>query len=117
MLRSERDYIMRMIAAAAAAAARLRERLVGGTAPDEIVRDARAAQIELLGQESSLLRALDPTSAAHAIGDADRITAWVELLRVETAALEAGGDSAAARGLELRAAALEKLARADKQKR
>lgn len=92
MLRYERDYIMRMIAAAAAAVARLRERLNSGAAPDEIVREARVAQSALLGNEAVLLRALDASSAAHTIGDPERLAAWADLLRLEAEALEKAGD-------------------------
>ena len=106
MLRYERDYIMRMIAAAAAAVARLRERLKGGASPREIADEARSAQGELLGSEAPLLRALDAPSAVHAIGDADRIRAWVDLLRLEAYATRSAGDSAAAEALERRADAL-----------
>ena len=110
MLRYERDFIMRMIAAAAAAVARLRERLAGGTAPQEIMQDARTAQTELLGREAGLLRVLDAASAAHALGDAQRIRAWSELLRVEAEALRAAGEISIAAAVEARAAALEKAA-------
>ena len=106
MLRSEKDYIMRMIAAAAAAVARLRERLTGGAAPQEIVEEARAAQTALLGPEALLLRALDPASAAHAIGDADRLRAWTDLLLVESEALRKAGQITEADALEQRALAL-----------
>jgi hypothetical protein len=108
MLRQERDYILRMIAAAAAAAARLRERLVGGAQPDEIVQAARAAQGELLGKDAMLLRALDPASAAHVLGDRERITAWVELLHVESEALRKAGREDEATMLDARAAVLAK---------
>jgi len=104
-----------MIAAAAAVAARLRERLLGGTEPDEIVQAARAAQVELLGKESGLLRALDPKSAAFAIGDKERIAAFAELLAVEADALRAAGDSGGADALSGRAGALRDLARAKKE--
>ena len=87
MLRYERDYIMRMIAAAAAAVARLRERLSGGAEPDAIAREAQAAQTALLGNEATLLRALDAKSAAHAIGDGERVGAWAQLLLVESEAM------------------------------
>ena len=92
MLRTERDYILRMIA-----------------------QEARAAQIELLGRESGLLRALDPKSAAHAIGDKERIAAFAELLAVEGEALRKTGDSAGADDLGGRAGALRDLARAKKE--
>ena len=113
MLRYERDYILRMIAAAAAAVARLRERLRGGDAPEAIVSEARAAQTALLGNEATLLRALDPASAAHAIGDRDRLAAWAELVRLEGEALRASGDLEAAARAEARARSLAGLAQRD----
>lgn len=106
MLRYERDYIRRMIAAAAAAVARLRERLSGGALPVEIIAEVREAQRELLGNEASLLRVLDPVSASHAIGDRERVLAWVDLLRVEAEALRKSGDDRGAAEAEQRAAAL-----------
>ena len=106
MLRSEKDYIMRMIAAAAAAVARLRERLTGGAQPAEIVAEARAAQGELLGPEVALLRALDPVSAAHAIGDEDRLRAWADLLLIEAEALRKAGRVVEADALMERLSAL-----------
>ena len=98
MLRSERDYMLRMIAAAAAMVARLRERLAGGVAAEQVVRDARAAQEELLGRDAGLLRALDPASAAQLIADPAFVQAWADLMRVEADALSAAGraDDAAA---------------------
>lgn len=115
MLRSERDYILRMIAAAAAVAGRLRERLTGGASGTEVAQEARAAQTELLGKESTLLRTLDPQSAAHAIGDRERLEAWIDLLRVEAQAIAASGDSDRADALERRVATLQELARAKKK--
>jgi hypothetical protein len=110
MLRYERDYIMRMIAAAAAAVARLRERLSGGHAPDEVAQEARAAQTALLGQEAALLRALDPASAAHAIGDRERLMAWADLLLVEAEGQRRAGDEKGAEVVERKALSLKVLA-------
>lgn len=108
MQRDERDYLLRMIAIAAAAVARLRERLRGGAQPDEVIQAARAAQGELLGKDATLLRALDPASAAHALGDKDRLAAWAELLRVEAEAARAAGRAAEADALMQRAEQLSK---------
>ncbi|HYC53216.1 MAG TPA: hypothetical protein VEB19_19085 [Gemmatimonadaceae bacterium] len=108
MLRTEKDYIMRMIAAAAATVARLRERLTGGAEPTEIVDEVRAAQTALLGPETLLLRALDPASAAHAIGDADRLRAWAELLVLEAEALRKAGRIPEADAVAQRASALRR---------
>lgn len=106
MLRDERDYLLRMIAAAAAIAARLRERLVGGGSADEIVREARQAQNELLGKDAPLFRALDPASIAKLVADKKRIEAWAELMRVEAEALRAAGKPDEAAALDARASAL-----------
>ena len=103
MLRDERDYLMRMIAAAAAIVAKLRTRLSGGGAPDEIVREARQAQGELLGKDWGLLRALDAASAAQILGDKDKRAAWADLMRVEAEALRAAGKADEASALEQRA--------------
>ena len=105
MLRDERDYILRMIAAAAAAVARLRGKLAGGEAAAEVVQLARAAQGELLGKDAALLRALDPASAARMLG-AERIPAWADLLQVEAEALRANGRADDAAAAESRASAL-----------
>ena len=103
MLRDERDYILRMIAAAAAVAAKLRERLLGGGEPDEIVREAREAQGELLGKDASLLRALDPATAAQLLADKKRLSAWAELLRIEAEAHRKLGRADEAAALDRRA--------------
>lgn len=106
MLRYERDYILRLIAAASAAVARLRERLTGGAQPDEIVQAARAAQGELLGKDAGILRAVDPASAARLLGDTQRLAVWADLLRVEAEGHRRAGRSDEASALERRADAL-----------
>jgi hypothetical protein len=106
MLRDERDYLLRMIAIAAAAAARLRQRLAGGGPADEVVQEARAAQVELLGKDATLLRMLDPVSAVHALADPKRLEPWAALMRVEADALRAAGRDAEAAVLEAKAAHL-----------
>jgi hypothetical protein len=106
VLRYERDYILRMIAAAAAAVARLRERLTGGASGGEVIAEVRVAERALLGNEAELLRALDPASASHAIGDRERVAAWVDLLMLEAEALRKSGDLSGAAGIEQRASAL-----------
>lgn len=106
MLRNERDYILRMIAVAAAAVARLRERLAGGHSAGDVVTEARAAQSELLGRDAALLLMLDPRSAAHTLGDEQRLEQWRELLRVEAEALRLAGRPDEARIIEARIAAM-----------
>lgn len=108
MLRSERDYIMRMIALAAAAVARLRARLAGGTPAAEIVKEARAAQGELLGRDLAIYRALDGASAAQLIGDQETMRAWADLLELEADALRASGELAEADRLDAVVAALRR---------
>ena len=93
MLRSERDYIMRMIALAAAAVARLREKLATGAKPADVVNEVRDAQGQLLGKDLAIYRALDGASAARLIGDKETMRAWADLLELEAEALAADGDS------------------------
>ncbi|HKG95297.1 MAG TPA: hypothetical protein VKA84_25485 [Gemmatimonadaceae bacterium] len=107
MQRDERDYILRLLAAAAAALGRLRERLAANAQPAEVIREARAAQGELLGRDAMLLQALDPASAA-ALLDPKRVALWAELLRVEAAAHRQAGQEREAAALEARAAALDR---------
>lgn len=106
MLREERDFILRLINQASIALARLRERLIGGSQPDEIVQASRAAQGELLGKDAALLRALDPASAAHVIGDKQVIAMWADLLRLEAEAHRKAGRTEEAAALERRANSL-----------
>lgn len=108
MLRSERDYIMRMIALAAAAVARLRERLRAGARPAEIVGEVRSAQNQLLGKDLAIYRALDGASAASLIGDKETMRAWADLLELEAEALRSGGEQAEADRLDTVVAALRR---------
>jgi hypothetical protein len=103
MLREQRDYLMRLINQASIALARLRERLLGGATPDEIVQAARAAQGELLGKDAAMLRMLDPASAAHVLGDKDLVAMWAELLRLEAEAHRKAGRIGEATALEQKA--------------
>jgi hypothetical protein len=116
-IRSERDYILRLIAAAAAAMNRLRGRLAEGEPPLRIVQEARARQGELLGKDAQLLAALDPASAARLVGDKDRVAAWAGLLRVEADALRAEGKNAEADTVERRADALAAASGSRKESR
>lgn len=106
MLRTERDYILRMIALAAAIVARLREKLAKGGEAREVVAEVRVAQGELLGKDATLLRALDPATAAQLM-DPQHAKAWADLLRVEAEALRSGGSSDEADAVDRRAEILE----------
>lgn len=117
MLKDEYDLILRTVAVAAAALARLRQRLSGGAPPEEIVRESRAAQGELLGKDAPLLRMLDPQSASHSIGDPERLDAWANLLRLESEALAKTGDSVAAEQAVKRADALAVAAKRVRDRR
>lgn len=108
MLRSERDYIMRMIALAAAAVARLREKLAAGAKPADVVNEARDAQGQLLGRDLAIYRALDGASAAKLIGDKETMRAWADLLELEADALRADGQNAEAERLEAAVDALRR---------
>lgn len=107
MQRDERDYILRLIAAAAAALTRLREMLSSTAQPAEVIRQARAAQGELLGRDAMLLQAVDPASASALI-DPKRLALWAELLRVEADAHRRAGQEREAAVLEERARTLER---------
>ena len=108
------DYLLRLIQQMASLARRLRERLLGGD-PDEasdVEREAGTAIGELLGPQAGLLGALDPASAAGLAGGAERLGAWISLLRVQGEARRVRGDQQGAARLEGRADALERAGRA-----
>ena len=104
----ERDYILRLISRIAAMVRRLRERLRGSVDAPEIIREARAAQGELLGPRAALLAALDPGSAAALLNDPRALSLWIDLLRIEAETYRRLGDAAGAASLESRAEALER---------
>ena len=104
------DYLLRMISQAAAALARLRARLAGGSTADEIVREIRVVERELLGPRGDLLRSVDAATAAQLLGTPEAVQVWAGLLRLEADALRASGNEAAAAPILARAAELEKRA-------
>ncbi len=97
------DYLLRMIQQMAAAIRRMREKLVGGGAAEEVSHDAHAAIATLLGARHTLFERLDARSAVQLMGDVERVQLWSELLDVRADALEQSGDTA--RGATLRARA------------
>lgn len=99
------DYLLRMIAQAAAALRRLREKLGHGT-EDEVVREAGAAIGQLLGPQRGLLEMLDAASAARSVGNPDTVRAWSELLMLQADAESLRGNEPAATRLRARATAL-----------
>ena len=108
MLRDERDYLLRMIAAAAAAVARLRSRILEGDTAG-VVSEARLAQRELLGRDAGVLLMLDPRSAAQMLRGDPRMAAWLDLLRVEADALRAAGQDQEADAVDSRLAAMKTI--------
>ena len=105
-IRDERDYILRMIAVAAAAVARLREKLTGGASAKDVAREARDEQGKLLGKDANLLNALDAATAASFMANKEVLGAWAELVRVEAEALREAGEIEEADAKERRARAL-----------
>lgn len=109
------DYLIRMIQQLGEVLRRLRARLTGKVeAGDavEVEREAGGAIATLLGPQAPLLQQLDATSAVRIVGDAERVTLWTALMRVQSDALRAGGRVDAADRLAARATALEQAARA-----
>lgn len=107
------DYLLRMIQQAAAALRRLRERLGGGGAPEEVAHDAHAAIGTLLGPQRELFDRLDPQSAARLMGDPERVVLWADLLSLRADALEASADAIGAARLRERVKALRAEVPAD----
>jgi hypothetical protein len=98
------DWVERGIRQFADVVARLAARLgLGAPVADEVIREARAAQGELLGPLASSLPRLDAASAVRLLRDPRAVEVYVELLRVEAAALRLRGDEAGAAALEVRA--------------
>lgn len=110
MLTERRDYLLRLIQQAGAAARRLRELLTGvGVDAGEVSREADQAISALLGggPQAQLLERVDPDTAVRLVGDKERLRVWIDLLRVQAKALHAAGSDGQAHGVEARAAALE----------
>lgn len=101
------DWIERVIEQLGAVVTRLAARLgVGAPAAAEVIREAKAAQGELLGPLAESLPRVDAASAVRLLRDPRAVALYVDLLRVEASARRLDGDEAAAAALEARAAAL-----------
>ncbi len=106
MLTERRDYILRLIQQAGAAARRLRERLIGeADSATEIAREADQEIIALLGGAAMapLLERVDAHTAVQLLGDKERIHAWIELLCVRAEAFVTSDDVAGAQRMLERA--------------
>ncbi len=113
MLTERRDYLLRLIQQAGAAARRLRELLTGeASAASDVAREADAAIGALLGggSQALLLERVDGDTAVRLVGDAERVRCWVELLRVQADALSRSGPDVDAQRVRDRAVALEAAA-------
>jgi hypothetical protein len=112
---SREDYLIRMIQQLGEVLRRLRARLTGEPAADDIAeveREAGAAIATLLGPQAPLLQQLDATSAVRIVGDPKRVALWTAFMRVQADAQRASGRVDAADRLTSRAAALEQAAHA-----
>lgn len=109
MLTERRDYLLRLIQQAGAAARRLREMLTGEAAADDVAREAEESIATLLGgrAQSQLLERVDPDTAVRLLGDAERVRVWIELLQVQAAACDKRGAAELGVQLRSRAAALD----------
>jgi len=108
------DYLLRLIQQMATLARRLRERLAGGGGDEAaaVEREAADAVATLLGPQGTLLHALDAASAVRLAGGAERVAAWIALLRVQADAARARGDGDRVARLGTRIASLEQAAHA-----
>ena len=111
---SREDYLIRMIQQLGEVLRRLRARLTGEPAADDLAdveREASTSITTLLGPQAPLLQQLDPTSAVRIVGDTERVALWTAFMRVQADALRVTGRADAADRLAARAAALEQAAR------
>ena len=109
MLTERRDYILRLIQQAGAAARRLRERLIGDAdSATEVASEADQEISTLLGGQAMapLIERVDAVTAVQLIGDKERIRAWIELLAVRAEALVVIGAAADAQRVRERADAV-----------
>jgi hypothetical protein len=98
----QRDYILRMIEAIAAALARIvRRREAGDFAGAR--RETRVATIELLGPATSLAGSVDSRTAGDLLGDPWRLAAWARLVADDAETVRLMDNDDAARQLERRA--------------
>lgn len=102
--------MLRLIEQLGAVLRRLVEQLgLGAPAAAEVIREARAAQGELLGPLADALTHVDPETAVSLLRQPQRARLWIEFLRVEAAAHRLRGDEGPATALEARASALAEV--------
>jgi len=101
----QRDYLLRLIEAVAAAIARALRRKEAGDLPGAR-REVHIACTELIGPLAPVVAHADPRTAADLLGDPRRVGAWARLLAEDAALLGLMGDEDAARATERRACGL-----------
>ena len=88
----QRDFILRMIEAIAAAIASIRKRkLLGDLAGAR--QEVRSATLHLLGPSAAMATMVDSRTAANLVSDPRRIVLWCQLLSEESDLLRQGGHS------------------------
>lgn len=101
----QRDYILRLIEAVAAALARISRRRESGDLQGAR-REAQIATVEFLGPLASIVGSVDSRTAADLIGESWRLAAWAQLLGADAETLRLMGQSDAADRNDRRAAEL-----------
>ncbi len=100
------DYLLRQIQMAAAALRRLIARVGDGESFDTVHVDIAAEIASLLGPHRALLERLDARSAAHLLGDPERVQLWAQLLALQAESQRLAGRGTVADALAARANAL-----------
>lgn len=88
----QRDHILRLIEAIAAAIARARKRKADGDLVAARL-DLQQATMELLGPAAAMATMVDVRTAANLVGDAQRLRLWCRLLAEDSALLTELGRS------------------------
>lgn len=97
----QRDYILRLIEAIAAAIARILQRRAAGDFAGAR-REAHVARVELLGAIASVIDTVDSRTAADLIGDPWRLAALARLVLEDAITMRAMGDATVGAALERR---------------
>ncbi|HST61418.1 MAG TPA: hypothetical protein VLK84_22120 [Longimicrobium sp.] len=105
------DYLLRMIQQMGAVLARMLGLKNGGQV-QEALQTLDDAEGELLGPMAQVVPRLDSATAAHVLGEPQRIAAWARLLHERADLLRMAGDDAGARLAAQRAVELAAEAQA-----
>lgn len=97
----QRDYILRLIEAIAAAVARIVQRRAAGDLAGAR-REAHVARVELLGAIAPVVDTVDSRTAGDLIGDPWRLSALARLVLEDAATLRAMNDETTVAALERR---------------